>query len=185
MIKLNPEKWVNEHGDYLYNYAISRLFSKDLAEDILQETFLFAYQDREKFSGKSSERTWLIAILKRKIADYYRKKTSKKEQSIEFNSPFIQDDFMHGSWIDRRTPQNWNTDEDDLSKNENFINILKKCVSFLPDRWKAVFTLKHLEETPNDEITEMLQVSESNIWTILHRSRLHLRECIEKHWFKN
>ncbi len=185
MAKTDPEKWVYEYGDYLYNYAMSRLFSKDLAEDVLQEAFLYAYQNREKFGGKSTERTWLVAILKRKIADHYRRKASGKEQSVDFDAPFIRDDFMHGHWNMERAPQNWNAGEEELSEDQNFIKVLRQCISFLPEKWKAVFTMKHVDEASNNEIFETLQVSDSNIWTILHRSRLKLRECIERLWFKN
>ncbi len=182
--EINPERWVHSYGDYLYNYALSRLYSKDLAEDILQETFLYAWQSRDSFSGKSTERTWLISILKRKIADHYRKKATKKEQGIEFNTPFIQGDFLQGKWNDERAPHDWGVDEDDLSKDENFMRSIRQCISHLPDKWKAVFTLKHIEELTNNEICEMLDMSDNNIWTILHRSRLRLRACIENLWFK-
>ena len=176
---LNPEKWINEYGDYLYGFAMSRLSSKDLSEDILQETFLSAYKSRDSFKGKSNEKTWLVSILKRKIADHYRKKARSKEQSSTHDSPFIQDEFMHGQWKLERAPQQWESG-DDWSKDEGFIEIVKKCISFLPDKWKSVFSLKHVEEASNNEICEELEISESNIWTILHRSRLQLRECIEK-----
>ena len=66
---LKPEKWIELYGDYLYSYAMSKLFSKDLAEDLLQETFLSAFQSKDNFKGNSNEKTWLVSILKRKIAD--------------------------------------------------------------------------------------------------------------------
>ena len=178
-ITLNPEQWINQHGDYLYSYAMSKLFSKDLSEDLLQETFLSAYQSKDKFKGNSNEKTWLVSILKRKIADHYRKKYRNKEELSNYDSPFIQDDFMHGRWKEEKAPIQWDVD-DDWSKDESFIKILKKCISSLPDKWKAIFSLKHLEQAPNSEICEELNVSDANIWTILHRSRLQLRECIER-----
>ena len=182
---INPEKWVSEYGDYLYGYAMSKLFSKDLAEELLQETFLSAFQSKDNFKGKSNEKTWLVSILKRKIFDYYRKKSKSKEVLPNYESPFIEDSFMHGRWKQENAPLAWDIGDADLLQNEDFVGILKKCITYLPDKWKAVFTLKHLEEASNNEICEELEVSESNIWTILHRSRLKLRECIEKLWFKN
>ncbi len=176
---LNPEQWVNQHGDYLYSYAMSKLFSQELSEDLLQETFLSAYQSKDKFKGNSNEKTWLVSILKRKIADYYRKKYKNKEELSNYDSPFIQDEFMHGQWKEEKAPMQWDVD-DEWSKDESFIKILKKCISHLPEKWKAIFSLKHIEQAPNSEICEELNVSESNIWTILHRSRLQLRECIER-----
>lgn len=176
---LNPEKWVNEYGDYLYSFAMSRLSSQALAEDLLQETFLSAYQARDSFKGNSNEKTWLVSILKRRIADHYRKKSRSKEQSSTFDSPFVQEDFLNGTWKENRTPQQWD-DAEDWANDEDFIKIIKKCISILPDKWKSVFSMKHVEEANNAEICELLEVSEANIWTILHRCRLQLRECIEK-----
>lgn len=184
-ISLDPEKWVNGYGDFLFAYAITRLSSREIAEDIVQETFLSAFQAKDNFKGKSNEKTWLASILKRKIADYYRSKSRSKEQLSNYDSPFIQDSFMHGSWKEEKAPQLWTDNDDEWSQDEDFISILKGCISDLPDKWKAVFSLKHVEEANNAEICEELNVSESNIWTILHRSRLKVRECIERLWSAN
>ena len=184
-ISISPEKWINEYGDYLYGFAMSRLSSKELAEDLLQETFLAAFKGKENFKGKSNEKTWLTSILKRKIADHYRKKSRNKEQVSIFESPFIQDDFMYGQWKEGKAPQLWNNDEDEWSQDENFIKILRKCISNLPNKWRSIFSLKHIEEAKNADICKELNVSEANIWTILHRSRLKVRECIEKLWSAN
>ena len=69
----NPERWVDEHGDCLYRYALVRVRRTEVAEDLVQETLLAAVRSREKFGGRSSERSWLVGILKNKIVDYYRK----------------------------------------------------------------------------------------------------------------
>ena len=182
---LNPEKWLNDHGDFLYNFALSRMFSREQAEDLIQETFLAAFKSVDKFQGQSSERTWLVSILKRKIVDYYRKKSRSKEQLSDADSPFIRDKFMYGRWKEEHEPQAWDFSDTNLTDNAEFIDILKKCISYLPDKWKSVFSLKHIEEAPNSEICEDLNISESNIWVILHRSRLQLRQCVEKLWYKN
>ena len=69
----DPEDWVDRHGDALYRYALLRLRSPDLAADVVQETFLEALRARSSFSGRSSERTWLVGILRHKIVDHLRK----------------------------------------------------------------------------------------------------------------
>ena len=177
--KTNPQNWVNDYGDYLYAYAFKKLLSKDLAEDLLQDTFLSAFQARESFKGKSAEKTWLASILKRKIADHYRQLAKSRERLSSDNSPFITDKFMHGQWKEDKAPLQWDMDGD-WSKDESFIEIIRRCIAFLPEKWKAVFALKHIEDTSTQVISEELAVSESNIWVILHRSRLQLRTCIEQ-----
>jgi len=64
---LKPQNWVEQHGNYLFNYAIVRVNDREKAEDLVQETFLAGLKAQDNFQGKSSERTWLISILKRKI----------------------------------------------------------------------------------------------------------------------
>ena len=72
MHDLNPENWVKEYGDYLYGYAYSRMRDANAAEEVLQETLLAGVKYSGQYAGKGSVRGWLIAILKRKIIDYFR-----------------------------------------------------------------------------------------------------------------
>src|ERR1700757_2548803 len=70
---IDPERWVEEHGDCLYRYALLRVRRPEVAEDLVQETFCAAVRTFGSFRGKSSERSWLCGILKNKICDYFRK----------------------------------------------------------------------------------------------------------------
>ncbi len=65
--------WLEEHGDALYGYAKARVGTRELAEDLVQETLLAALQSRDRFAGRSSVRTWLFSILRHKIVDVYRR----------------------------------------------------------------------------------------------------------------
>jgi RNA polymerase sigma factor (sigma-70 family) len=69
----DPAEWVDRYGDYLFRYAMVRLRDRPSAEDLVQETFLAALKDYGSFSGKSSESTWLVGILKHKILDHFRR----------------------------------------------------------------------------------------------------------------
>src|SRR4029079_8168637 len=69
----DPERWVDEYGDYLFKFALVRLRDQTKAEDVVQETFLAALKGRHSFAGRSAEKSWLVGILKNKICDYYRK----------------------------------------------------------------------------------------------------------------
>jgi RNA polymerase sigma-70 factor (ECF subfamily) len=182
---LSPEKWVNNHGDYLYNYAYSRVQSKEIAEDLVQDTFIAALKAAESFKGKSTEITWLISILKRKVIDYYRKSSTKKEiSSTEYVSPFQDDGLWKGHWNMERAPKVWPSEMEDPLLQEEFRNILEICLSVLPEKWKAVFVLKFIEEVESDEVCKELDCTPSNFWVILYRTRLKLRECIENKWLK-
>src|SRR5262245_29704967 len=69
----DPSRWVDEHGDILYRYARERVRKPDVAQDLVQETFLAAVRTQQRFRGGSTVRSWLCGILKHKICDYYRK----------------------------------------------------------------------------------------------------------------
>lgn len=182
---LFPEKWVDNHGDYLYNYAYSRVMSKELAEDLVQETFVAGLKAMSSFQGKSTELTWLISILKRKVIDHYRKSSTKKEiSSTEYSAPFQKDGMWEGHWDMLRVPKEWPGELDDTLHQEEFRNILEYCLSILPEKWKAVFVLKFMEDANSDEICKEIGCTPSNFWVMLHRSRLKLRECIEIKWLK-
>lgn len=180
---LNPSDWVDKYGDYLYNYTISRMQSPEIAEDLVQDTFLSALKATKSFKGKSSERTWLTAILKRKIIDHYRENSKKIEDKIlDDNKPFKKSGFFEGHWLKEKAPISWDSEEN--IENKELIQILKYCLSILPVKWAACFNLKNMEEISNEEICKELGISVSNLWVMLHRARLQLRECLETNWFK-
>jgi len=65
-----PVDIVEQHGDYLFRFAVSRVRNEALAEDLVQETFLAALKQLHAFSNRCSMRTWLTSILKNKIFDH-------------------------------------------------------------------------------------------------------------------
>lgn len=72
----NPELWVKNYADYLFQYTTKRIADPALCKDLVQETFLSAIKNISGFKGKSSEKTWLTSILKNKIIEHYRKKAA-------------------------------------------------------------------------------------------------------------
>ena len=78
---INPENWIDKYSDYLFNYTIVRVNDREVTNDLISETFLAALRSRKNFKGESTERTWLVSILKRKIIDDYRKINSAKGRS--------------------------------------------------------------------------------------------------------
>lgn len=183
--KANPNNWVNLHGDYLYNYAYSRVQSKETAEDLVQETFISGLKSIKSFRGDSSELTWLVAILKRKVIDHYRKLSRKKETvASQFSTPFQDNGDFEGQWILERTPKDWQINHEDPMRQSEFIFILEMCIAALPEKWRSVFVLKVMEELKSEEVCKEIGCSSSNLWVIIHRARLQLRECIENRWLK-
>ncbi len=182
--------WVEQYSDYLYSYAISRTFRKEIAEDLVQDTFLSAIRSYSGFEGKSSIQTWLVSILKNKIVDHFRKASNTREKMIidqnweedGYEYPFRNEEPYQGHWKKGRYPGGHGADILSIMENEEFREILEICLSLLPPKWAAAFALKVMEELESEKVCKELDISASNLWVILHRSRLKLRECLEKRW---
>ena len=181
---LNPDKWVILHADYLYNYAIGRVNNHDISKDLVQETFFAGLKAMNNFQGLASERTWLVAILKRKIIDYYRKINSNKGKA-EVKMNFYSDGDHQGEWIEERVPSSWNAEVEKKIENEELSDALEKCINNLPEKYAMVFRMKTIEQYETEDICKELGITSSNLWVIIHRARTQLRKCMEDHWFKN
>ena len=177
-----PDKWVDNYADYLFNYAVVRVNNEMLAKDLVQETFFAGLKSAKNFEGKSSERTWLISILKRKVIDYYRKINSRKGQA-EIKMNFYGSGNKEGDWIEERVPQSWNNEAERSIENQELKEQIDKCIDSLPEKYAMVFKMKTIREFETEEICKELEITPSNLWVIIHRARTQLRGCLEKNWF--
>jgi RNA polymerase sigma-70 factor (TIGR02943 family) len=183
---IDPHKWVASHADYLYSYALTRINDEEQARDLVQETFLAALEKVKQFEGRSSERTWLTAILKNKVIDVYRKKSSAFAKRTDIaEAEHDQDDFFDpadGHWNPTHWPQPFGIETNDPLMTKEFNGILQKCMQKLPALWLSVFTMKHMDDESTATICSELKVSDSNFWVIIHRTKLNLRSCLQKNW---
>jgi len=183
---LRPQDWVDQHGDYLFRYAMLRLNNDtQLAEDLVQETFLAAIKAIATYQGNSAERTWLVSILKNKIIDHYRRKKSNLFEQSDFqNEEFINQGEPAGAWKVEFAPQDWGDTPEKAFEQQEFTFIFRKCLAALPQNLAAVFALRELDGLDTDTICKELSISASNVWVILHRARTSLRRCLELNWFE-
>ena len=181
--------WLDQHGDYLFKYAIFRLRDESAAEDAVQETFLAALKAYGNFEGRGSERTWLVGILKHKITDHFRRVTREAPIGEDAGEDEETDLFRNsgqwtGHWDPDHAPTDWQATPLELVERDDFWKVFSDCLSPLPQRTASVFTLREVDGLKSDEICEMLSISPNNLWVMLHRARLHLRNCLEMNWFK-
>lgn len=189
---LQPATWVTLYGDYLYSLALLKTGNKEIAEDLVQDTFLSAFKAKESFKGNSSEKTWLAAILKNKIIDHYRKKDVLKstgdyltatEESFH-NSFFNAGGNQPGHWISAAAPKEWHTENADNPVNKReFYKILQYCIQKMPPKLVPVFLARFVDQENADSICKEFNISSSNYWVIIHRAKLLMRSCLEKNWF--
>ncbi len=179
---LDPSKWVDMYGDYLFAFAKTRVKDYEYAKDLVQDTFLAAIPKVDSFKGGSSIKTWLTAILKNKIIDSYRKKKVEFVSSDFTYSENTGIDFFDdlGRWNASYKPLEIQLVENNSLENKDLQKILKDCFEKLPSMWRMVFILKNVDEEKSSLICKEMNITPSNFWVIIHRAKLSLRECIVK-----
>ena len=183
--KFDPETWVDEYGDYLYRFALSRIKDPVIAEELVQETFLAALRSLKNFQGRSSGRTWLSAILKHKIIDHYRKKNHEESRDDMESFTDSTDHFFNqkGAWEHR--PGKWSSNPMKLYEQQEFMEIFYRCLSELPKRLGRTFMLREVDGLSTEEICKILNITATNCWVILYRSRMQLRRCLDSRWLQS
>jgi RNA polymerase sigma-70 factor (TIGR02943 family) len=186
--RTDPEQWVHTYANQLFRHALARVGQRQLAEDLVQETFLAAWTARARFAGRSSERTWLLRILRNKIADHYRRESHRLEfADLEALAEFEAAQFRSGlpaggHWSRNSVPASW-PDAGQSLEDAEFWETVHQCVGKLPEKVARVFLLRQVEGCESAAICEMLNIKRAHLFVMLHRARLALRRCLERNWF--
>jgi RNA polymerase sigma-70 factor (TIGR02943 family) len=173
------ESWLAEHGDALLRFALARVGSLAVAEDLVQETLLAALQAESQFAGKSSPQTWLIAILRRKIVDHYRRQAREPASVESFDSEVFD---QRGIW--KGPLPAWGTDPARLAEDAEFRDVLRGCTESLPATLRGAVELRMIQDLSLEETCSLLAISPTNLSVRLNRARLALRECLDRRWFR-
>lgn len=180
--KINPDRWAFLYSNVLYNYCLQRVADKYIAEDLVQDTFLLALKGVNSYNAKATEKNWLFSILKHRIVDFYRKRSRE---------PMISDLPIHfdvyDGWDlkdDNFLEQIGSGDHLDTEKSierKELQESIYKCKDHLRRMHQQVFDLKYLDGVDSDIICKVLNITQTNYWAIIHRARVQMRSCLEKH----
>lgn len=167
----------------LLRYAQLQLRNPAWAEDAVSETMLAALEKPEAFAGRAQPKTWLIGILKHKLVDQVRKHSREVQVTTdEDGGQALEDGLFDEAGHFRETPAEWG-DPQALVGQQQFIQVLDACVEKLPNQLGRVFLMREWLEFETDEICKELSITPTNLWVMLHRARLRLRECLQINWF--
>ncbi len=179
---INPDTWVDKYSDYLFNFTIVRVNDKEIAQDLVQETFFAGLKSMKNFKGEASERTWLISILKRKIIDHYRKINSNKGKA-EVRINYTSDGETEGDWLEERVADPFDQNAESEIENKELGVAIHNCIGKLPEKQAQIFKMKTIEGFDTEAICNVFDITASNLWVIIHRARTAMAECLEKNWF--
>lgn len=144
----------------LLRYASRRTGRDDVARDLVQETWLAAMGSVASFAGRSTLKTWLTSILRRKIVDHHR----RRRHEVEVEDTHLVDEPLFPS---------------DLLDDAHAVQLVRELLPTLPRREREAIELCDVEDVDRDEAAERMGISRGALRVLLHRGRHRLREALE------
>ena len=166
----------------LLRFARTQLRNDAWAEDAVSESLLAALERPQSFAGQSQLKGWLVGILKHKLVDQLRRNLREATTLVDDDGADIDDELFlaDGHW--REAPCDWGEPEAVFSRVQ-FFEVLQACCDHLPPVQARVFMMREWLELDSSEICNELSITSSNLWVLLHRARLRLRDCLQVRWF--
>jgi RNA polymerase sigma factor (sigma-70 family) len=159
---------VKRYKDPIYYFVLRMVHNEEDAMDLTQETFIKAYSNIKIYREQYSFKNWLFTIASHHTIDFLRKKKNTPETEL------LETD------VDKR----YIGAVESLIKKEK-MKRLSQEIDLLPDKYRMVILLKHIEELKIDEISEIMDVPPGTVKVWLHRARGILRKRMKKDEKKN
>ena len=143
--------------------------NREDAEDVLQETFMKAYEHLPDFEGNSKFYTWIVRIAVNEALMKLRKR--KWDKTVWLDEPIeVGDDAV------AREIAVWDDNPEQRYSKEELADILDKAVNSLAPPYRTVFQLRDIEELSTEETAKALELSVPAVKSRLLRARLQLRD---------
>jgi RNA polymerase sigma-70 factor (ECF subfamily) len=170
----DAESIVRENIGWMLALAERLLRDRGLAEDVVQEAFVSAFDGLDRFEGRSSLKTWMHRITANTAISKLRQLERLAEQSIdEFLPEFDRHDCrIEPAWTRLATV-------DEIMESEDARKTLHDAIDSLPDSYRLVLQLRDIEGYDTAEVATLLEISESNVKVRLHRARAALKKLLE------
>ena len=183
------DELVNQHHGALIRMAMGYVADREVAEEVVQDTWMAVIGSLDRFEGRSSLRTWVCGILIHKAKDRgvreKRHTTFSAFESYDDDhdeavdpSRFQQTGELAGHWAfppqpwDDRTPEK-------LLASQQAVNAMQRAIEALPATLREVLILRDVEGVEAKEVCEMLKITETNLYVRLHRARERVRVAVE------
>lgn len=149
--------------------------NREDAEDVLQETFMKAYEHLDQFQGNSKFYTWIVRIAVNQALMKLRRRKTDKSVSMDENIDTGEDTIV-------REIAAWGEDPEQRFSREELGRILGDAVESLEPPYRSVFVLRDIDELSTEETAEALNLSIPAVKSRLLRARLQLREKLGRYF---
>ena len=157
---------IREYAPAVRSYLASRLFAKDMIEDLAQETFIAAYENINSFNLDQNFRQWLLGIASNKLKMYYR---STKTQKTAYEKVI---DIIRN----RQQEDEPEVEESTQQKNTK----LHSCLEAIPERTRELLKAHYFQNIQIKQIAEIQKTTEDAISSLLYRTKRKLADCLGK-----
>ncbi len=164
---------VRRYERRIYRMARQITQNDEDAEDVLQESFLKAFQHLDSFQGQSKFYTWVTRIAVNESLMKLRKRKSDRTVSLDENIETDEEPIVREIAV-------WDDTPESKYSQEELRQILDKAIESLKPIFRTVFILRDVEELSTEETAEVLGLSIAAVKSRLLRARLQLRERLTR-----
>lgn len=154
----------------LYKVGRSYNFNHQDTEDLMQETFIGAFLNLEKFQFRASFKTWISRIM---LNNCYHKRNK-----LHTSNEYIKSMEDHKESINKHTYN----DVEEKMRSRELNRIVEQALLKIPLEYRLVFTMRYANSFSTHEVAELLSISENNVKVRLNRAKAKLRREIEKNY---
>ena len=183
------DELVTQHHSALTRMAMGYVADREVAEEVVQDTWMAVIESLNRFEGRSSLRTWICGILIHKAKDRgvrekrhttfsaFESYDDENEEAVD-PSRFQQSGEWAGHWA--FPPQPWDDQTPEtLLASKQAVDCMQRAIEALPATLKEVLILRDVEGVEAKEVCEMLNITETNLYVRLHRARERVRVAVE------
>ncbi len=165
---------VDTYQNMVYNTVLGIVQNEEDAEDVSQEVFIQVYESIKNFKGDSKFSTWIYRISVSKSLDHLRKKKRKKRFAF-VHSLFGKDEELIHDPPDFFHPGVGTEEKENAS-------VLFKAIYALPQNQNIAFVLNKVEGLTYQQISEVMEISDAAVDSLLQRAKTNLRKKLENYY---
>ena len=183
------DELVAKHHGALIRMAMGHVGDREVAEEVVQDTWMAVIESLDRFQGRSSLRTWIFGIMIHKAKD----RGVREKRHTTFSDFEVFDDEQEdavdpsrfhrsGEWAGHWAfpPQPWDDQTPEkLLASQQAVQAMNRAIDALPATLKDVLILRDVEGVDAQEVCEILKITETNLYVRLHRARERVRRAVE------
>ena len=184
---------VDRYSASLLRLALTYVHNRQIAEEVVQETWLGVLLGLNRFEGRSALKTWIYRILINTATTRAQREgrsvpfSALEECDVELDGLSVEPDRFFpphhpqwpGGWVS--FPPSWDGVPEERLLAQETRAILREAIDALPTQQRAVVTLRDIEGWQADEVCNILEISETNQRVLLHRARSKIRRALERY----